>query len=395
MIRKTEKVDARDKFQWLNVITITIAHHIHDIYTAFLPALQSIIKEAFSLDYKMLGLLSVAQRIPTLLNPFIGIMAEKVRIRYLMIATPTITAIAMSLMGNMPDFKSLIILVAVSGISSSIFHVPTPVMMRHVSGKKPGVGMGFYMFGGQFARSVGPIIAISAAGYWGFSGMYRLIPIGLASSLLLFLRFRKTDLRKEFKKIDKKEGNHLNVLNRYKAILIMIALVTLVWGGMKSIFVYYLISFLKDMGWEDANAAKALSLVYLTATAGSLVAGWASDHIGKKPTLLLSFIITSLLIFAYLYDLIEMSYFLIGVIGFFLLASTPVFLSEVNSIKSKHVTFLNGVYMTGNFLMSALSTMLAGAGMDSWGSITTLKIMTFVSLLAIPLVIFMPLKTKK
>lgn len=396
-MKKSESVNKSGSFKTVNVLAITIAHHIHDIYTSFLPALQPTIVDFFGLNNRLFGLLSVFQRIPTLFNPFIGVLAERVRIRYLMIAAPTLTAISMSLMGNVNSFTSLAVLVFISGFSSAIFHVPTPVMMKHVSGSKPGVGMGFYMFGGEFARTVGPIVAIGAVDLWGFDGLFRLIPAGILSSLILFVRFRKVDLSKDFNKNKSHEGSHLIVLKRYLPLLISIALVTLVRGGMKSFFTYYLVGFLKSQGWNPWLAGIGLSVVYLTGTVGSFFAGIASDYIGRRTVLLGSSIISPLLVFAFIYSNGSMPFVYLGVIGFFLLAPTPVFLSIVNTIKSKHVTFLNGTYMTTNFLMSSVATMLAGFGLDLLDvkfndPFLTLKISAIIALFAIPLVIII---TKK
>jgi FSR family fosmidomycin resistance protein-like MFS transporter len=384
-----------NKFDLISVLTITFSHHIHDIYTAFLPALQKIILETFLINNRLFGLLSVIQRIPTLFNPFIGILAERVRIRYLMISAPTITAISMSLIGNVSSYTSLAVLVFISGIGSSLFHVPTPVMMKTVSGNKAGVGMGFYMFGGEFARTVGPVIAAGALDIWGFSGMFRLIPAGLVSSALLFYRFRNTDLRKNFDQSEKNEGSYLKVFRTHLSILLPIAMVTFVRGGMKSIFTYYLIGYLSNAGWGNWKAEFGLSVVYLTGTAGSFLSGIVSDYIGKRTTLILSAFLPPLFILISLYYQIQVSMVLLGIIGFFLLANTPVFLSIVNSIKSKHVTFLNGIYMTSNFLMSALATILTGTGLDLISDYNlTLKISATIALFAVPIVIFMPLKQK-
>ncbi len=388
-VRKKEKIRG---FNVINVLAITVAHHIHDIFTSFLPALQPAIIGAFGLNNRLFGLLSVFQRIPTLLNPFIGILAEKVRIRYLMIIAPTITAISMSLIGNVGNFTMLAVLVFISGVSSAVFHVPTPVMMKHVSGNRPGVGMGFYMFGGEFARTVGPIAAISAFGLWGFDGMFRLIPAGILSSAILFYRFRKVDLRKEFHKDKTSEGSYVEVFKRYLLLLFLIACVTLLRGGVKSFFSYYLVGFLEEQGWSAWKAGIGLSVVYLSGTAGSVLSGIASDFLGRRTVLITSCILTPLLTLLFIYSNGQYPFLFLSVIGFFLLAPTPVFLSIVNTIKSKHVTFLNGIYMTSNFLMGSIATMLTGYGLDFLEPMQTLKIASFVAFLTIPIVLLIPLK---
>lgn len=386
----TSKKDKKG-FKIVDVMAITIAHHIHDIYTSFLAPLKVILTETYGINNAMFGFLSVAQRIPTLLNPFIGILAEKVRIRYLMIVAPTITAICMSLIGSVSSYYSLVALVFISGFSSMLFHVPTPVMMKQVSGERVGKGMSYYMMGGEFARTLGPIIALAAVDLWGFDGLFRLIPAGLLSSIILFVRFRKVDLRKNFKKLPE-EGSHWETVQKHYKLLGLISLVTFFRGAMKSAFTYYLVGYLHEVGWGAWLAGMALSTIYLSGTAGVFVTGRISDTMGKRPILLIVSIVSPLLMWVFIYSNGFAAFPLLVIIGFFLLAPTPVFLSMVNSIESKHVTFLNGIYMTSNFLTSALATMLAGFAFDNLGFILSFKISAIVALLAIPTILLLPKK---
>ena len=154
-----EKRKIRNKgFQTVNVTILAFTHFLHDVYTAFLaPALPFLI-EKLGISYGMAGLLSVIQRIPALLNPFVGIMAERMKMRYLVIFSPAVTGISMSLIGVAPGYIFLALLLLVSGISSTVFHVPTPVMIKKISGRRIGKGMSFYMVGGELARTAGPMV---------------------------------------------------------------------------------------------------------------------------------------------------------------------------------------------------------------------------------------------
>ena len=87
------------KFQTGNVIIISIAHLLHDIYSSFLAPILPLLIEKLSLTYSMVGALTVVQRIPFLINPFLGLLADKMQMRYLIIVTPAITAIGASLFG--------------------------------------------------------------------------------------------------------------------------------------------------------------------------------------------------------------------------------------------------------------------------------------------------------
>lgn len=376
-------------FKSVDVMAITIAHHIHDIYTSFLAPLKEILSDTFGLNNTLFGSLAVAQRIPTLLNPFIGILAEKVRIRYLMIVSPTITAIAMSLIGSVSSYYSLLALVFISGISSMLFHVPTPVMMRQVSGNRIGKGMSYYMMGGEFARTLGPIVVLAAIDIWGFHGMFRLIPAGLVSSIILFFRFKDVDIRKNFKKLPD-EGSHISTVKKHFKLFGLISLVTLFRGAMKSAFTYYLFGYLNEVGWSTWLSGIALSTIYLSGTVGVFITGRVSDIIGRRLVLLIVSIVSPVLMWVFIISNGIAAFPLLVAIGFFLLAPTPVFLSMVNSIESKHITFLNGIYMTSNFLMSAVATMLAGFAFDLFGYQPSFILAAVIALLAIPTVLFLP-----
>ncbi len=71
----------RDGFQRGKVLTISATHFVHDCYTSFLAPALPLIIEKLSISYGMTGLLAVIQRIPSLFNPLIGIIAERPAMR--------------------------------------------------------------------------------------------------------------------------------------------------------------------------------------------------------------------------------------------------------------------------------------------------------------------------
>ena len=127
------------KFNTGDVVTISLAHMAHDIYTSFLAPILPLIVAKLGISLSMAGMLSVIQKIPSLFNPLIGILADNFKVRYFVIFAPAITTISMSLIGLAPSYLMLAILLFIAGISSTLFHVPSPVMIRHISGKKLGM----------------------------------------------------------------------------------------------------------------------------------------------------------------------------------------------------------------------------------------------------------------
>ncbi len=137
-------MEKKNTFQTIDAVAISIAHHLHDIYSSFLAPILPLLIEKLSISYTSAGLLTVAQRLPSLLNPFVGLIADKISIRYFVIFAPSITAISMSLLGIAPNYAVLVGLLLVMGISATLFHVPAPVMMKRISGDRIGMGMSFF-----------------------------------------------------------------------------------------------------------------------------------------------------------------------------------------------------------------------------------------------------------
>ena len=127
-----------DGFPKGKVLTISAAHFVHDCYTSFLAPALPLIIDKLGISYGMTGLLAVIQRIPSLFNPLIGIVAERPVMRYMVIFSPALTAVFMSLIGMAPAYTFLAILLFFSGISSTLWHIPTPVIVKQVSGKRIG-----------------------------------------------------------------------------------------------------------------------------------------------------------------------------------------------------------------------------------------------------------------
>ena len=382
---------ATKRIKWLDVTIITIVHHIHDIYTFFLPALQTVIQQTYGLSYQMFGAMLVFQRVPTLLNPFLGILAERIRMRFLMILAPLVTSISMCLILDAPNFLTLCILAFVSGLSSSMFHVPTPVMMKHVSGEYSGVGMSFYMFGGNSARMLAPVLVIASIDLWALGGLLKLIPAGALASLILYIRYRKTDIRKDFHHT-KSEGSYWKVIQSFKNLLLVILFFTLLNGVLKSCINSYLTGFLEEQGYNQKIAKLGLSVVYLSGAIGALASGTLSDYVGKRTTVALASLVAPFCMIGFLNTEGYMQFVMLFLTGFFILSPVPVFLSIVNGLKSKHLPFLNGLYMTINFAGSATSTYVLGWWIDMWQYDLAYYIALFAAFGAVPLAFLLPKK---
>lgn len=376
-----------DGFQSGRVAALSVVHLIHDIYTSFLaPALPRII-DKLGMSYGMAGLLAVIQRIPSLFNPLMGIISERPSMKYMVIVSPAITAVAMSLIGIAPGYIFLAILLFVSGISSMMWHIPSPVMIKFLSGSRTGKGMSYYMVGGELARTLGPLIILGVIELWGLEGTWKMMPLGFVASFVLYLNFRNVDIKPSAN--SQREGNYWRIFRRYSVAFILTGGFTFFQAGMKASLTYYLPTFLTDSeGHTLAFADISLTVLQLAGAAGALFAGTISDRLGRTPTLLIISVASPLLMLVFL---AVGGVWIIPVLvplGFFLFAPTAVMMALVQDLDTEKKAFVNAIYMTINFFISSLVIPMVGVITDHFGFQTSYLVFNILAFGATGVVLY-------
>ena len=376
------------KFKQRQVLTISIAHLVHDIYSSFLAPILPLLIAKLGISYSMVGLLTTIQRSPALLNPFVGLLADKVALRYLVIISPAITSVSMSLIGVADNVIFLSILLLVMGISSTLFHVPAPVMIKKVSGNKVGKGMGWFMFGGELARTLGPLVILGAVSLWGLEGTYKLIPFGLAATLLLYFEFRKIKISEDYKK-KKHTKSIAGSIKPYIPFFVALAGFTFFRAIIKSALTTFLPTYLSLQGESLWMGGIALSILELAGAAGTLLAGGISDKLGRKKTLLIISVMTPLLMLLFLVASKIYAFILLLFIGLFMFGSTPIILAFIQDKAKERPAFMNSIYMTISFGLGALGVIIVGAMSDIFNMEISFQVSAWLSFGAIPFVLML------
>ncbi len=377
-----------------NVASVAAAHTLHDVFSSFFAPLLPLLTEKLGFTYTMAGILSMVQKLPSLLNPLIGLVADRLVVRSAIVAAPVVTIFAMSLLGLAPSVALLGILLFTSGISGAVFHVTTPVLMRQVSGNQIGRGMSYFMFGGEIARTLGPLLITAAVSWWGLEGTWRLIPVGLVASLLLFFSLRTID-KSLLKRFQKKSKTHLSQSVREIApFFVLVAPILLFRGFSKTALTLFLPSYMVDGGASIKTAAFALAFLELAGAIGALAAGSLSDKLGRKIILLTIMVLTPVLMFLFTLTNGLLQWVLLGAMGLIFFASTPVFMAMIHDLNSDRPAFANGIFMTVSFAVGSIVALLVGVLADRFGFVATYQITAALSLCAIPFTFFIKDKSR-
>ena len=369
------------KFQKGKVFTISFAHLSHDIFSSFLAPLLPLLIEKLNISLFMAAFLDIARRVPALFNPFFGLIAEKRGAKYFVILTPAITAITTGSIGLAPSYPILFILLFAAGISAALFHVPSPTMIKLSSGNKTGTGMSFFMVGGELARTLGPLIATAAVSWWGLEGVYKLIPLGIIASFILYIKLKDFEMTVPLSK-PKEKGDTKKLLKQYSPFFIIIGLFILFQAGLKSALTLYLPVYLVNQGESLWYAGISLSILQFAGVVGALGAGHVSDKIGRQNTLLIASIgsVISTGLFIYFNSI-----FLLPFVGLFILSTGPVLMASVQDTNSHMPTFMNSIYMSVNFGVSSIIVFAIGLLGDNLGLQTTYIICNIAAIGCIPM----------
>lgn len=380
-------METKKKFQLSKVLTVSFAHLSHDIYSAFLAPLLPLLIAKLEISLSLAGLLDVIRKLPSLFNPLIGLIADRISVKYFVIFSPLVTAIAMSLLGIAPTYFVLLILLFVAGISNSLFHVPTPVMIKQISADQTGKGMSFYMLGGELARTLGPLLITAAISLWGLEGSWRVMPLGILASSILFIKLR--DLKIEEPSFKQNNSKVHETFKRLLPFFIIVFGITFFRSAMKLALTLYLPTFLTGQGSELWLAGVSLAVLQFSGAIGTFLAGPISDRFGRKNTLLITSIVNPILMWIFISTNGSYTFPLLIIMGFFLFASGPVLLALVQDTDSEHPSFVNGIYMTISFGVSSLMVMLIGFMGDHFGLLLTYRFCAIISIASTPFILFL------
>lgn len=390
-----QSAEVNDEFHTDGAALVAVAHGVHDTFSSFFPALLPLLIEKFSMNNTMAGSLNLFIQLPSLIQPLIGYIADKRNLRNVIAFAPAVTAISMTLLGVVPSIGFMIPLLMLAGLSSAALHVLGPVMIGRYSGTKLGRGMSFWMVGGEFGYSLGPLILVSLLGVLSLRWLPVLSVFGILTSYLVWQRMKNITTMTDTVGQTGLKTDWRSKAGSLAKVLLPASTLVLFRSFMHISLTTFLPTLMTTQGASLWFAGVAFSIVGGAGVVGSIFAGSLSDRYGRKPFLVLSFLITPLLMLLFLrVHEVWLQIFFLSLIGFFGLSLMPVLLALVLETYPKDRSVVSGIFMMVNFLLMALASVVIGRLADLYSLSFTFNLSAVLLLIGLPILLLLP-KEKK
>lgn len=359
---------------------MSLAHLILEANFNFLPVTFVLLIPKLGLTYGQIGTLALmASLAGTISQPLFGWLSDHGDPRILVVGGLAWGGALMGLVGFMPSYAALAVLLVLAALGSAAFHPPAAALSSLTEAGNRGRAMSLFSVGGNLGAALSPALVGLALGVVGLAATAIVIPLSLVTAVLLARQLRHVQLPKRTREGD---DGHVLALGRGS----MVALVTIVAVvGARSYFqlalMTYLPEWLRADGQSLAMAGAALAIFMVAVSVGSLFGGSLSDRVGRLPVIAasLTIMMAGQWVLLHASGLPQMAAVIL--IGVMIGASFPVTIVLAQEAWPQSVGFASAMVMGLGWLPAGLGAWAVGHIADE----STLTI-GLSSLLPVPLV---------
>jgi FSR family fosmidomycin resistance protein-like MFS transporter len=263
---------------------MAVAHLLLEACFNFLPVTYVLLIPKLNLSYGQIGTLVLGMTIAgTITQPVFGWLSDRLDPRKMIVASILWGGLLMGLVGFMPSYRSLGILLVLAALGSAAFHPPAAALSAHTASRQRGRAMSLFSVGGNLGVALSPALIGIALVVFGLPATGLLIPVSLLTAFVLARRLRFAPATTRYLSRpgetvpDQRAGS--------MAALLAIILVVASRSYFQEPLMTYLPEWLRTNGQPLPMAGAALSIFMVAVSLGSLFGGSLSDRFGRLPVI--------------------------------------------------------------------------------------------------------------
>jgi MFS transporter, FSR family, fosmidomycin resistance protein len=351
-----------------------------DLCANILPIFYPLLMATLNLTYASVAALTTVQfAASSLSQPLFGWFADRFGTRLVAPASVAAAVVAISLAGFAPSYMALVLLVALLGLGIGAYHPQGAKAATILGGRWRTTSLSVYILFGNVGYSIGPLLAAAV-----------LVPLGLRSSsvlavpgilvvlLLIAVTPRVDRMVKSSSSAVRRGGG--TAVSRTGIAAVATIIVARAW------IAYGIIAFLPLLyaarAEDPRRAGEILFLFIIMEGVGTALGGWLADRVGRKPTLIVSFLLATPVLYLFLGADGANAMVLALSLGLLLGCSMTITLVAVQEALPSRMGVASALAISLNQIMGSVGVTVQGFMADHYGLMAAMQILVGVMVLA-------------
>lgn len=358
------------------------AHLLNDGAANLLPGVLPAILLQLDLSVGLAGSIMAALLIGQGLQPFVGLLADRLGGRALIAVGLFGSSLGSALIGWIDSVPLLVAVLILIGVSNSLFHPQALASVRRLAHTNQGSVMSFFLVGGEIGRGVWPVAASWIVVSLGRSSLW-LLALPALLTLPFLLRWAPVLPARRRDATPIAWRRHTGPLSLLVGFCTLRALMTFA-------LVTYMPLIWTQAGGSMTTGASLITVFLVVGVIGNLAGGWISDRFGTRPILGVSMITSTVLLVVFTQVSGIWLWIACGALGIMLFATFPLTILIVQDILPENRSFGSGLALGLANAFGAVGIMIIGPTAQHWGAVAPLWIAAAGGVVATVLVARMP-----
>ena len=364
----------------------TLSHFCVDSYAILLAPLLPLVNERLGLSLAYAGFLGTITSLCNLSQPLMGLWADRMRRRYLIVSGALLAALFSPLLGIAPNYAVLVVVLALGGLGVSAFHPQAFSLAGELSGHRRSFGLALFIFGGTMGLGLTPLWAPYFVTRSGLESLPLATLPGLVAALLLV----------KFIPLDNPQAQRRRPASLWASLepqalpLLLITLVVVLRSITAMGFAFYLTMLGKERGLSLVEGAIPLAVYNISGVVGSLIVGYMADRINPKPLVWGSIFLAAPALYGYVLADGAMGYLFLVVGGGLIMASNSVLVAMAQELSPDNSSLASSLPLGFSWGLASLTMPLIGYAADHIGVAQTLKYLALSSIFPAFLAFLLP-----
>lgn len=343
---------------------MVLGHTVVDTSQNVLPVVLPLLHARFGLSYAQVGLAAALLNLSSsVIQPVFGWISDRWGIQWFIPAGIVWTGTLMGVIGLVPNYWALLLVVTMTGIGTAAFHPVASMAAAHASSAQRGLGMSLFSAGGNLGFAAGPILMTWILAWFSLSGTVLLMGLGLLTAGLIhgYRREIEVPFTGQRRRHDREDAPI--PWGKLSGLCVLITLRS--WGA--SGMVVFLPLFLIGQGMTLSLTGRALFVLLFFGALGGMLGGHLSDRVGRQKVIATSLLLYPPLMATALTLQGPLRWILLAVAGMALLASNSVTVVFAQELLPRHIGMASGLTLGLSFGAGGLGVGVSGVMADLLG----------------------------